>query len=549
MSRHERVPNANNPRLLFRLLEQVATGQRQARQLADDLGVETRTVQYYTQAAQWLGLMEPGRSLALTPLGLEWVYAEPDQRARVYARAVWSQPLVRTLMAGQGIRLHTNDDLAAALLEVDPELAPATALRRATAVRGLVEPALAHRDVALPRPTQLGLPFGDARESNPEAVPQVTIRGDAADALDTYCVVHAALLDHGELALGQLRALLDAAGARTLSVGLFVDLLLRRGDALRIQERLVATAGAVKRRELAATAVGVALTDPGYRGYLTVLRAAARADGEAMERYGRLRERYAAWDRRIFGDAVSPARLAQDLDRILMGRSIDHFPEAGDPGVTPAAGGGPFLDELDRTGLAVSLPPSLLVLLGGVTTVNRLLEQERAGQMEVRRPRVTDRRVAVHGGLLYPGEEPLRAVADGVSLRLRVLRHVPHLALTTALLLLHRRPSRRVAVVEGLGGWRVHRRGSDRGELLELLDSFCVHAGWLPVRRFRGAVDAEAVGRLLVALGVGVRVGRLLVLEEGFFMRLRAEPEDRALYDRLASLEERLGAFLDGESA
>jgi hypothetical protein len=55
--REDILPNANNPRLLMRLVGLIAAGLRRPRGLADVLEVELRTVHYYTQAATWLGLV------------------------------------------------------------------------------------------------------------------------------------------------------------------------------------------------------------------------------------------------------------------------------------------------------------------------------------------------------------------------------------------------------------------------------------------------------------------------------------------------------------
>ena len=55
--RADLIPNANNPRLLQRLVRLVASGIRKQRALADVLQIELRTVHYYTQAGEWLGLL------------------------------------------------------------------------------------------------------------------------------------------------------------------------------------------------------------------------------------------------------------------------------------------------------------------------------------------------------------------------------------------------------------------------------------------------------------------------------------------------------------
>ena len=56
-ARQTLIPNANNVRLLARLVELVARGVRDNRTLAMLLDCEVRTVNYYTQAGDWLNLL------------------------------------------------------------------------------------------------------------------------------------------------------------------------------------------------------------------------------------------------------------------------------------------------------------------------------------------------------------------------------------------------------------------------------------------------------------------------------------------------------------
>ena len=542
--RHTLVPNANNVQLLTRLLELVGQGVRDSRSLADLLDCEVRTVHYYTQAGEWLGLLEPGEDARLTGLGLEYVYAESD-RPKVYARAAWANAFVRDLMQGRGTTLPEVDELAAFVRSRQPGMAETTAWRRATAVRSLLEPAMRHRRRALRATrTQLGLPFPEPAPPEPTTPTSASLRGDAGDVPEVYRIVLGALLDHGELAPGHVRALLDRAGARDFPVGDCMQLTLRRGDAHRVGDRLVVSRGAARRRQLTETAVGVALSDPGYRGYLDLLRRASRGDLSSSRQLAALRDRYAGWDRRVFGAAASPRQLARDLDRILMGRSIDAFPMAGDTGAAPVALHAAFLELIDERDLVLALPPALVLLLGGVKAVNRLLDG--AGEKNaVRPPHLCEAREAVHGGLLHPGEPVPRAIPDTVSLRLRVLAHVPHLGLLATLLLLHRQAGPRVEVMAGDGGLRVHRVGEDLGELMDVLDGFCTDQGWLVSRRARGGLRGTDLSRVLQALGVAVTVRERLLLEESFFARLRGEPEDRELHQRLRPLADRLLTWLE----
>ena len=68
--RADLIPNANNPRLLQRLVRLVASGIRKQRALAEVLQVELRTVHYYTQAGEWLGLLATDKEVTLTRQGV-----------------------------------------------------------------------------------------------------------------------------------------------------------------------------------------------------------------------------------------------------------------------------------------------------------------------------------------------------------------------------------------------------------------------------------------------------------------------------------------------
>ena len=63
-------------------------------------------------------------------------------------------------------------------------------------------------------------------------------------------------------------------GARDCPLGGYIETAVRRHDAVRQADRLVATAGAARRRDFATDGVLIALTDPAYRAYLTALMSA-----------------------------------------------------------------------------------------------------------------------------------------------------------------------------------------------------------------------------------------------------------------------------------
>ncbi len=536
----ERIPNANNPGILTRLLEYVAQGVRKPSGLAQLLECEGRTVNYYVQAGQWLHMLEPGE-LRLTPLGLEYVYGGRDRPA-IYARAAWGVPLVRRLL-GEGEGLPDPEAMAAILAEVDPTLAPSTARRRSSAVRGLLAPAL--RFLPPPPPPeqeQLALPLVS---TPPEAGGRRLPTAGPDEALvpnpEVYLFVYRTLLENGELSPGQLRAVLDRAGGRERSVGTYMELALRRGDALRVGEHLVVTRGAVRRRDSADSPTGIALTDPGYREYLEVLRAVAGGEGRHALRYGRLRHRYASWDARVFGASASPARVARELDRVLLGRPLSAYPVAGDPGRPVPAVDASFLERFPERDLAVALPSSLGLLRTGPGGLNHLL----ASRSSVRPPSPVDRRAVVHGGLLHPGEAPPRAIPDRISLRLRLISRVPHAALTVALALAHRRLGSPWALRPRSGRVDVQRGRESLGDLIAVLDGYMRGRGWLVARYGRGSLGGGELIDLLEQLGVLTGLSRHIALREDFFERLQTELEDRELYGALRPVEDDLVRYLE----
>ncbi|MCB9762452.1 MAG: hypothetical protein H6739_21825 [Alphaproteobacteria bacterium] len=544
--RHTLIPNANNPRLLGRLIELVARGIRDPRAMAEMLDCEVRTVHYYTQAGEWLRLLETNdRDLRpnLTRLGLEYAFAGRDH-PKVYAQAVWGNDFVVQLMQGRKA-LPEPEVIATFIQRWVPDMAASTARRRATAVRSLLEPAMRHRVRPKPGAHQLSLDFATAARPAPAQEP-LNLKAGTDESPDVYRVVLRALLDHGELSLGHIRAILDAAGGQDLPLGGYVDMARRRGDAWRLGDRLVCSWGAIWRRDIADTVAGIALSDPGYREYLQVLREAAAGDPGAAARYGRLKERFAPWDRRVFGDAVVPARLAQDLDRVLLGRPIDAFPLAGETGPEPGPTTGPFLNLLERQDLALCLPPTVLALRGGVAGINALLRARVNADHAGGLPSLVDNRELVHGGLCHPGERAPRAIPDTISLRLRVLMHVPHISMLTGLLLLHRRTEWGMRLVLTDGVLELVKGRKVVGEALFLLDEFAAEQGWLVARRPRVGVTGGQLAGIMEGLGIATRVGATLVLEEDFFVRLRADAEDREVGDDLVPLADRLQAFTEG---
>lgn len=533
------LPNANSPQLLTRLLELVARGVRSTRGLQEALSVEPRTVQYYLRAAEWLGLLAT-EDCALTPLGLEYVYAGRE-RPRVYASAVRSNPLAAALLdAHGGEKVPTLDEVQRAVARAEPDLAPATVRRRASAVRALIAPAVGRRARARTLDDgerQLGLPLTPRATAAP---PRLGGRGSSEYDPDVYRFVFTALLDYGELSLGQLRALLDRAGADAAPLGGYVDLALARGDARRLGERLVLTADGAARSALASSTASIMLSDPGYRSWLA--DGIVRDDRAAAVRREHARARYRTWDRRLVGRKVDPADMPRAISRILLDRQLDSFPVAGRTSPDPDPVDEPFLDAFHQPGLAIALPPSLAVLQGGLTAVNRVLERARRGQ-DVSLPDLAVRPVLFHGGLFHPDEPLPRSVPDTRSLRLRLLLHAPFPALTAGLLLLHRqRPD--IALVRADAGWIVRRGRRPLGPLLDVLDRFATSRGHVVARSPEGPSAADLI-TWLEAVDIVFVAGRVAVLDETFFVRLRAEAEEVELHDRLSPLAEALESWLE----
>lgn len=537
------LPNANSPRLLARLLEMVARGVRSSRGLQEALGVNLRTVQYYLRAGEWLGFLEPGGETRLSPVGLEYVY-DVEHRRHTYARAVWANDFVQELMAGRGTELPETTEIARAVARSEPELAAATARRRASAVRSLLEPAMGRRRPrGVDAADQLALPLAPPPRT-PQA-PTLDLSAGRDHNPDLYRVILGALLDHGELTLGHLRALLDRVGAHEAPLGGYVELALARGDAARIQERLVCTAAATRHAELVESTTSVILSDPGYRDYLAQLLPDQEADRSAEIRLDAARQRYRLWDRRLFGRSADAATLTQDLRSVVMDRSLDAWPlrkaQAVDP-VEPIQDA--FLLCWEGTGLHLCLPPGLTRLEGGVAAVNALLRRARQGQVTVGVPDLATRTVVFHGGLLHPGEPWPRSIPDSRTLRSRLVLHAPYVSLVVALLLAHRLSPQGLALRSRGGQWVVRRGYGYLGPVLPLLDRFARQRGWVVARRPRGGLGAHALVRALEHVGLAEAAGPYAVLSERFFGQLRAEAEEMELHEHLRGLAEALEEHL-----
>lgn len=529
------LPVISSPRSVTRVLEAVARGLRTPRALQEIAGLDPEHAADALSAAAFLGLVEVEGEPQLTATGLEVVYGD---RSRSFSRAVLAQPLVMRALDGR----RAAPDLArwrSVVAEVEPALDDDAIQTRAAALKGLVGAALRTRDAdagSEPR-RQLGLPFAERT---------VTVSPPRLDAVSTrdynpdlYRWLYGALLDHGELTLGQIRALLDRANAVEAPLGGYVDLALHRGDAARVDDRIVASLPGLHRRALSESTPSIILSDPGYRAWLDDLRLAAKGDRAAEIRRERVRGRYRAWDRRIFGRDADPARLDGDLHGLLVDRSIDAFPLATG-GPAPERVSEPFLDVWERAGLAIALPPSLAAAGAGLGPINQSLRMAREGRLEVAVPDLAYRPSIFHGGPLHPGEPLPRAVPDQRTLRLRLLAHAPFVACAAAILLLHR--SGAPIEVRWVGGRPMVFRDEAIGDLLEVIEAFGASRGWAVARRRANPLSAPRFAEMLEQASIAVSVGGRLVLAERLFAQLRGSAEEQEVYARLRPLAEGIEA-------
>lgn len=549
-------PGSCAPRALGRLLGLVASGCIGLEPLARQLRIEPSVLRARLDLAAWLGFLEPAppaatdQAPALSRRGLELVYSA-GRRPRVYAEALWDHPVVGPLMAHQPGQRFEGEQLEQLLLLRHPGLRPARLEQLATSLVVVMEPALRHRPRRRERRpgTQLRLAF--ARPRAP--VTGYRFRARVQPEPETGCTdpaiyraVLQALVDEGELAIAQLGEVLAGLGVSGVPTGPYAELAVRRGDGRRQVDggvdKLVVTPAAIARRDLSDTVASVALSDPEYREYLAVLQATGKGDMGAAARYGRLRGRFRCWDERIFGADVTPRTLAHAASRLLEGRTLSAIPVAvpePELGYLPRAA--PFLDLIEHRNLVVALPPSIDLLVGGLGAVKPALVSPHPAFAP---------RLLVHGGLLHPGEALPSSIPDGVTLRLHVIERVPHLALLVAILLQQRVSRGRVSIRLRGERLRVYHRRRDLGSFLLRADELMADRGWLVSRRQRGGLLEASLIDATVALGIAVQAGRVLVLNEAFYRRLLAQPEDRYLHDRLGPLgawaEERLGEWAVG---
>jgi hypothetical protein len=541
-------PGSCSPRAFGRLLSLIAQGHTAPSELGRRLKVEPSELSARLDVAAWLGFVHPGSpsgdepSWVLSRRGLEYVYAR--RRPRVYAEVLWDHPVVGAVLGLLAGAHAQPGQLPVLLPQLAPHLSPDQLERAAASLGAIVRPALRQRPRRRERRpgTQLRLAFARPRAPVTGYRFRVSPAEPAApDCVDpaVYRTILQALLDEGELPIAQLASVVGKLGLEGVVLGPYAELAVRRGDAERRVDgrldQLVVTPGAIERADVSDTVASVALSDPDYREYLGVLQATGQGDLGAAARYGRLRARFRCWDQRIFGEELSPRDMARAAQSLIEGRTLAAIPVA-----EPAASidylqrPAPFLDQLSSANLLVSLPPSIDLLVGGLPAVKRCLEAAWAAPAGIHQAFAP--RLMVHGGLLHPGEPLPTSIPDGVSLRLHAIERVPHLAVLVAIMLQQREGQGRIGLRMRGERLRVYHRRRDLGSFLLRADDLMRERGWLVCRRQRGGLLEASLKDIVECLGIGVQAGRSFVLQEAFFQRLRRQPEDRHLHDRLRPL-------------
>ena len=137
------IPQANSVETLVYVVEALRDGVDTVSSLVREFDVRERTIHYYLELAEWLGLVENRQAaqLALTPNGARFAN-DVDARGRLYHDQMMSQPLVQDALARTELRDY--ESLKSAFAEVIAEvgaLSDATATRRAGALATLVQAA------------------------------------------------------------------------------------------------------------------------------------------------------------------------------------------------------------------------------------------------------------------------------------------------------------------------------------------------------------------------------------------------------------------------
>jgi hypothetical protein len=314
-----------------------------------------------------------------------------------------------------------------------------------------------------------------------------------------------------------------------------------------VDDRLVATAGAIERRDIATDPVLVALTDPEYRRWIRLARETPETLPPVQQRVRELYERrFASWDHRVFGSRPSPDAVEDALARVLPGRIADALPRAESAGRSIARTEGPFLDHLDVNGLPIAFPSYLTAVAGGVTAANALARRHREAPAAVRLPDIMESHRVYHAGVIAPGGTPPRLVPDTFSLRLQLVSCSPAFSMLAALLILDRRPDAGVQLRLQNHQPTVRWRGRTLAPILQVFSAFAAAKGWLLARPPHGGLTHHGLTSTARAVGIASRAGNRVVLDEELFALLQEDPEARIVYEALLPLEDALHAWLEG---
>jgi hypothetical protein len=541
--RADHIPSANSPIVLTHLLELLASGVTSTRALHESLGIKERTVRYYRSAGYWLGFLRSHNGNDLTDLGARYVFNKEERHA-IYREAVWNQPMIARLMAGNPERLPLVKEITQTIISLLPDIAPTTARRKASAVRALIDPAVGtqpsqsigqSRQILLPFPTEATnlnpvTPTSDERWTGTQKNPA------------TYRSLLLALTDYGELSLAQVRALLDELGAAQSPLGDIVDMAIERGDAVLFDGVLIITPAALSRSELLLSTASIALSHPPYRRLLSDREEAAKGDIAAARRIEETSKNFASWDQVLFNDN-SP--IDSQLTNLLLDRSLSSFPIAAPTNWQPAPPLGSFLSNWDGPqSLTVTLPPHLRTLIGGLTSVNAALRRAHREPNSVMLPTLATKSRVTYGGVLIPNERPTKVIPDRRTLRTQTLQNAPYPAMCAAILLAHRhRP-------DGVGirrdhDWVVTYNDSPVGRLLDVLDSFAQSRGWVVSRRSASSITDSNLIDILVGVEIATVISNTIcILSNRTFTLLREELEEMEILPPLNALGLAIAAHL-----
>jgi hypothetical protein len=142
------VPQANNLSLLIALIDAMSKGTSTLDALAEYLGVEIRTVQYYLEFAHWLGFLRftGSTETELTSRGRSF-HSSESARARLFCESMESQAIVKKVHSIRVAEIEAGRpiDLRRACYQAISEmtkLSETTARRRASSLAQMIEAAL-----------------------------------------------------------------------------------------------------------------------------------------------------------------------------------------------------------------------------------------------------------------------------------------------------------------------------------------------------------------------------------------------------------------------